>query len=788
MDLRLLPIAIGLWLGTAVSLIVISSQSRFTLFIWLITLTLLGFAFRTQRVFAAWDLTSNSLAASGLVVGLILATFRLLPITTGPVAQAVKQEALVEVRGTVVSDVQRSKVTNALDMSTRDFGVLKLRTTSINFHGQTFAVRVPISIFVSGESIEKVKVLPLGTEVVFDAKFKNGDAIRGVAANATLVSEFQISSTAPRYQYLATKFRIGLHQALIGRNAQVAGLVPGLALGDNSNLNASLNQNMKASGLTHLTAVSGSNVTMLIAIVLLIGRKFRLKHSTNYLLSVVALGAFVIVVRPQPSVLRAAAMGLVMVFALFSRSQRSPIPALTASVIFLIAVDPWLAISYGFALSVGATSGLLLLAKNLLASLDRQIPKRIPEWLVLGLVVTISAQVAVFPILVGLGSVISLASIPANLISVPLSGPTMVLGLCAALAAPFSSLLAQSLAWLATLPAWGIVDSANFFAKQKWLVIPWPHGIAGVCLALVVVIAGIHLRLNWRNLLPIQKQTAVAAWVILLACLWLKPINSFRNWTPTSWQVASCDVGQGDATVVKVSRDEAIVVDVGGDPELIDNCLAQLHVRTIPLLLLTHFHADHVVGLPGALSGRDVGQIRISPLADPPLTTAFVYQVLTEFEKSVEVMSYPDYLRIGDVELFCIWPERKVGENQTPNNASVSLLIKSKVDNGEPLTLLLPGDIEQPAQDEIVQKIGSLKVDVIKVPHHGSRNQSQTFAQRSEAKLALVSSGKDNEYGHPAPETVFLYETIGAKVIRTDEHGSIAVQKTGNGLSVETQR
>jgi competence protein ComEC len=141
--------------------------------------------------------------------------------------------------------------------------------------------------------------------------------------------------------------------------------------------------------------------------------------------------------------------------------------------------------------------------------------------------------------------------------------------------------------------------------------------------------------------------------------LWQRPPTVLTGWVPPNWQVASCDVGQGDATVIRVSSSEAIVIDVGGSPELINRCLTDLKVRKIALLLLTHFHADHVVGLPGALAGREVGQIRISPLSDPPLTTKFVNQVLSENQMKPSVLAYPEYLRAGAIELFCIWPKNK---------------------------------------------------------------------------------------------------------------------------------
>lgn len=783
MDLRLLPFATGLWLVTCGSIIVGSQQSVFYLTLWLASLFLISAALLRAKSFSLWDTISIKFLIFGFISGVALAGFRLQPIIADPLQTIGNQNAIVQITGELISDPVRSKVTSSLDLGTRDFGTFKLRVSEVKFRQQIYKLRTPIQVFISGEEFNRSKLLPPGTKLILIGKFKSTNSIRGVAGSLNLTEPIQIVDPPPRFQALATDFRAGLHNSMIGQDPDVAGLVPGLALGDTSHLTDQLAQDMKSAGLAHLTAVSGSNVSLLITIVIWFGRKFKLTKRVTYSSALAVLAIFVILVRPQPSVLRASVMGVIMVAALLSRSTKSPLPALFGSVIILIFIDPWLAISYGFALSVCATAGLLLFAKSLLTSADHLLPRQIPKWLLISMAVTISAQIAVFPIMVGLGSPISLGSLPANLVSVPLAGPTMVFGILAALTAPVFFPLAQLFGWLAGLMASGIVWSAQIFANQDWLVIPWPGGLWGVALALLTVIGLVHAKSNWSKLSQLSRQNLFVTWLIFLVLLWYQPLDTFKDWAPTNWQIVSCDVGQGDATVIKVNKHEAVLVDVGGDPELIDRCLTELKIRTIPLLLLTHFHADHVVGLSGALQNREVGEIRISPLADPPLTTEFVWAILNEQRLTADVMSYPEYLKIGNVEIFCIWPKREIDESSnTPNNASVSLLIKSGT-----LTALLPGDIEEPAQDAIAQLIGDFSVDVIKIAHHGSRKQSIQFAKKASAQLAIVSAGLNNEYGHPAPETIFLYETLGAKVLRTDQSGSIAVTKTQDELAVSVQ-
>jgi competence protein ComEC len=247
--------------------------------------------------------------------------------------------------------------------------------------------------------------------------------------------------------------------------------------------------------------------------------------------------------------------------------------------------------------------------------------------------------------------------------------------------------------------------------------------------------------------------------------------------------MVSCDVGQGDATVIRVGQNEAVVVDVGGDPKAIDRCLSDLHIKRIPVLLLTHFHADHVGGLEGAIGNRKVGQIRVSPLSDPPNTTDFVHGVLSNLNLESSVMTYPERFVVNGVSVTCIWPSELIlGEGSDANNASVAIAVQV---NG--VSILLTGDIEPPAQEMIARELPVIDFDVIKVAHHGSSYQSSDFADWANAEIATISVGEDNDYGHPAPETISLYELTGSRVFRTDRDGDIAIYVQDSQIRVATR-
>jgi competence protein ComEC len=265
--------------------------------------------------------------------------------------------------------------------------------------------------------------------------------------------------------------------------------------------------------------------------------------------------------------------------------------------------------------------------------------------------------------------------------------------------------------------------------------------------------------------------------------LWSQPLSPLLNRPPQNWVMMSCDVGQGDSTILNVAPRQAVVVDVGGDPDAIDRCLTQVGVTEIPLLVLTHFHADHVGGLEGALRNREIGAVRVTELQDPLITTRFALDVLRANQLQWEVVKFPQRLSVGSITLTCLWPAREIrGQGSDANNASIALVVEM---NG--MSALLAGDMEPPAQEAAIQNLAPMDFDVIKVPHHGSKYQSTDFAIWASPKFAVISAGKKNDYGHPAASTIELYRSVGAEVLRTDQLGSIFVVKDSGGMHVVTQ-
>ncbi|MDT5034128.1 MAG: competence protein ComEC, partial [Actinoplanes sp.] len=401
----------------------------------------------------------------------------------------------------------------------------------------------------------------------------------------------------PWAQRAAGALRAGLQRACAPLPDDAGGLLPGLVVGDTSRLDPALEADFRATGMTHLNAVSGANVVIILGVVLFLARWARAGPVVSALVCGVALVGFVILARPSPSVVRAAAMGAIGLAGLAFGRPRAALPALAAGVAALIVADPELAADAGFTLSVLATGGLLLLAPRWRDALAR---RGWPAWAAEALAVPAAAQLACGPVIAGLSGTVSLVAVPANLLVVPAIAPATLLGVAAAVLSPVWSGGAEFAAWAAHWPATWLVIVATYGARVPAGAVPWPDGVPGALL-----LAGITVALLVAARRPIVRRlVAVVAVAAMLGALPVRLLAS--GWPPPGWLIVVCSVGQGDAIVLAAGAGRAVVIDAGPEPNAVDQCLRRLGVRQIVVLVVSHFHADHVGGAAGVFRGRAV--------------------------------------------------------------------------------------------------------------------------------------------------------------------------------------
>ncbi len=584
----------------------------------------------------------------------------------------------------------------------------------------------------------------------------------------------------------AEQVRSGLRDAVSGLPDDARGLMPGLVIGDTSRTPQSLTDAMLATGMTHLSAVSGSNVAVVLAAGLGLCQLVGVRRRWRPVVALVLLAGFVVLARPEPSVLRAAVMGVIGLLGLSTSRRRMGVPALSGAVLVLLCIDPWLSRSYGFALSTLATLGLLLFARPWGGWFARFLPERL-KGLGVAIAIPVAAQAMCGPVVVLLQGSVTLIGVFANLLAAPLVAPATVLGVSVALVALASHPLAVLLAWVASAPTVGIAWIARGCADVPMGTLPWPDGPAGALLLAVITI-GLLFTGPWLVATMRARPYVVAAFgVLALAAAW--PTGALV-WPSPSWEMVTCDVGQGDALVLASAAGHAVVVDAGPDAGAIDGCLSRLQVKVVDAVVLTHFHADHVDGLPGVLHGRVVRQILTSPVLDPAFQVREVQGWAAAAGIPVQPLYSGDQLRWGAVQAGVLWPARVIHEGSVPNNASLVL----SADVGG-LRVLMTGDVETIAAHQVLLALrrdpaylGGGRFDVLKVAHHGSGLQDPALVAEVRAPVAVISVGVGNTYGHPAQKTLELLRTSGSQVFRTDQRGDIAVSRGSDGSVLVSTR
>ena len=634
---------------------------------------------------------------------------------------------------------------------------LEVTTTATVLPGRTSfgadSGGVPLLVFA--ESHDR---LGIGTALAVSGTLAPAEAGDDVAF-LLFADDLDVRAPPPAQLDWANGLRSSFLTAASSLPGEGGDLLAGLAIGDTSAVDERLDAAMKTSSLSHLTAVSGANCAIVVGLVMAAGGALGVRRGVRIAASLVLLAGFVVLVTPEPSVLRAALMAGLVLLALGGGRPVRGIPVLSLAVVCLLISDPWLARSYGFVLSVLATAGLLLLAGPIARALGRWLPR----WLAVVIAVPAAAQLACQPVIILLDASLPTYGVVANLLAAPAAPVATVVGLAGcvllAVAPPIGVLLCQ-LAWLPS--AW-IAAVAGFFAEAPAARLPWPPGLFGVALLAALSLLGV-LAMSHRAAV-ILLALALVAYAGVAGGSRVAEILG----RPGDWQIAACDIGQGDAVLVR-SAGEIALVDTGPDPVPLRACLDDLGIGRIDLLVLTHYDLDHVGGVEAVLGRADRVLVGLSDgeeadgiVADLRAAGAVVDQV-----------SHGAAGMLGELRWRVLWPPQRPAGIEPGNEASVALEF-------EPvgacvtgcLSSVFLGDLGEAAQDRLLAAEPLGAVDVVKVSHHGSSDQSEALYQRLQAVVGVIGVGADNGYGHPTERVLDILAAAGTRAARTDEDGLV---------------
>lgn len=563
-----------------------------------------------------------------------------------------------------------------------------------------------------------------------------------------------------------TAVRTRFLELLVGVSDDAAGLVAGLTIGERGAISDSLAFDMKQLSLTHLVAVSGANLAIVMGVVYLLAAKLGIKRNLRFSLALFVMACYVLLVGPESSVIRAATMALFVMVGLWLGRGTNPLASLSLAIIFLLAIDPGLSVDVGFGLSALATAGLLLLAPKLYSALESKLPKL----LAIGIAATVAAQLYTLPIILYLQPSLPVYSVIANLLVEPLVAPITILGLVAVMTIwvpPLSTLVG----FIASIGSNWIVVVTETLAPLPLVRLHFIDGPPGILLAVLFVFAISMFFMAKTQAVQVGAGASISA-MLVFTLAWVGT-DIFRSQTFSGdWHLFFCDVGQGDAALVR-TQELTMLIDLGPTKEGLESCLESAGVHKLDSVILSHFDADHVGGVP-ALENIPVGEIVVSGFQDERPLVELVGEVADGKGVPISIGFEGLSGTFGDFTWRVLSPSATAVEVKDSNDSSLVLLLERPE-----FAVLFLGDLGEEGQERLLQRHSKLfgtlwhKVLVTKVAHHGSADQSRSLYRALGSEYLVFSVGP-NLYGHPANSALSLSWLSAAEVLRTDQLGHIA--------------
>lgn len=642
---------------------------------------------------------------------------------------------------------------------------VEIRADSIKWRSRTWHVSEPLR--VSGRGAAR---LPPGSGLC-----ASGELVppRPDRDEAPLLKADEISrrGTGSTLRLLASSVRSRFARAALGAlPRRHAGLLLGMTDGDVSLIDDATTRDFRTTGLAHLVAVSGYNVAVFLALVMLLLRAVVPRGRwLRVVLAVPALILFAVLTGLEPSVLRAPVSAGVALTVVAGGRRTEALRNVAFAFVVLVLASPEMLFDPGFQLSFGATLGIVAGGEPISARFARLLPdSRFGHGVAAGLGTTIAAQVSVAPLLAWhFGRIPGIGGL-ANLVAIPLGGFVMVGGMGTLTAASLTDALDWAPAMM-RLPLDVILAAAHGFAR-------FPAASVALSTTAAVALTGLLVVLFARSM---RVRAGAAALVVL--CAGLVGGRSFAGGGCGAPAVDALDVGQGSAVLLRTPG-HAALVDAGPADGGVVRQLKALGIGRLDAMVITHSHIDHALGALSVLRELEVGSL----LGPPQLRWAAGAQVIraarTEGVEFRELVAGDAFEAGPALHLDVLWPE----EESLPFDEDLvdrySLVVRARLAG---VDVLLPGDIRAEQQAELAEE--DVAAPIMVAVHHGSKNLDEEFVEAVDPAVTLITVGAPNPYGLPAPEAVRAYARHG-RVFRTDKDGRVSVCVAGGRAEVIQER
>lgn len=584
-----------------------------------------------------------------------------------------------------------------------------------------------------------------------------------------------------------------------GMPAREAALARGFVLGEDDRVDPATVEDFRRSGLSHLLAVSGQNVALLALLAMPLLAALGMPLRTRLVWILAAIAVYVPLAGGGPSILRAGVMGALTLLATLAGRRASRLYGLAVAAVIALAIDPHIGANIGWQLSFAAVLGILAMGAPLRRAIGSRLGAR--GWrgaLVEGAAMTIAATLATAPLIAFHFEAISTTTLVANLLALPAVAPAMWLGMLTAIGGQVPGFPAEALNAIGALLLAYIAQVAAWCGQPEWAYLHVRLGLVGLlgsylaiaaaCLAIPALQRRHRLAALKRARRPTQSAppgcnafsvkwtekalhhgfrvlTAAVAALVAGALLLVAPWDGSADSPPGGLRVSVLDVGQGDAILLQPAQAPAVLVDGGPPGDELAAKLEEAGVNALGAAIVTHEQSDHAGGIEELL-----GRYSIHHLFYARLSRRLRGEAAAAGAGPARVAE-GDVLHSGALQLEVLWPPHELLAEPLagadPNSQALVLLVRWRS-----FSMLLMADAEAEAVP-----IDPGPVDVLKVAHHGSDDSGlDALLARTAPRLAVISVGEDNSYGHPTAGTLAELDVHRVPVLRTDRDGTVVLE------------